>query len=120
VADAPRRRARNRVSPPKKRPKCARPVAWARHVEPVAFFAVLKQDARARVLEDGGVERVALLDLLPDLHVKVVVGVLRLPEAAAEVEEVALSGKMFLPLTWSFSLGRSVHPCGRAVSASNC
>jgi hypothetical protein len=56
--------------------------------EPVAFLAILIQDSRARVLEDGVVERVALDDFLADLGVEIVVGVLGFPEAAAQVEEV--------------------------------
>jgi hypothetical protein len=58
-------------------------------VEAVALLAVLEEDGGARVLEDGVVERVALGDLLADLGVEVVVGVLGLPEAAAQVEQVA-------------------------------
>ena len=58
-------------------------------VEPVALLAALEQHRPAGVLENGVGQRVALGDLLLNLGVEVVVGVLGLPEAAAHVEQVA-------------------------------
>ena len=48
----------------------------------MASLAVLEEDGLAGVLEDDVAERVALGDLLLDLGVEVVVGVLGLPVAA--------------------------------------
>jgi hypothetical protein len=102
-------------------------------VEPVALLAVLEEDGRACVFEDGVAKRVAFGDFLADLDVEIVARVLGFPEAAAKVEEVAQGAvgvdvlgcsagsgdpRRALALTWSLSLGRSVQPCGLALSAS--
>jgi hypothetical protein len=86
-------------------------------VEPVAFLTALEKNGRAGVLEDGVVERVALLDFLADLDVEVVVGVLGLPEAAAEVEEVTRRavGEDVLALDLELELGQersAMRPAG--------
>jgi hypothetical protein len=58
-------------------------------VEAVAFAAVLDEHGPAGVLKDDVAARVALLELLADLGVEVVVGVLGLPVAARQAELVA-------------------------------
>ena len=58
------------------------------HVHPHGLFPVLDQDGGAGVLEDDVVLRVALGELLLNLGVQVVVGVLGLPVAAGHAQGV--------------------------------
>ena len=63
-------------------------LAGAGHVDPHRLFAVLDQHGGLRVLEDDVVARVAPVELLLDLLVKVVVRVFGLPVAARHAQAV--------------------------------
>jgi hypothetical protein len=58
-------------------------------VEAVDLLPVLVKDRLPGVLKDGVAVRVALLDLLGNLDIQIVVGVLGSPVAVLEVEVVA-------------------------------